>query len=262
VSVRKTKGTTLVSLRKRYRTEESPDREAPSVSTPPRGHPRQASPTETQPDIPKPAEPIEQPTNEPGPAEEAAQSAMKQRLAETERAAAMESEAINQQPRYAESQSHESPTVEQIIEATQLPDKAKRWLRAHPEYISDPAKNSAIIALHDTAKRRAGGEWTDTYFEKMEDLLDIRPAQRPNSGNGAQHQTTRAAPVRQQYSGPPIAAPPHRDVPSFSSGRPQGHRAPLTEAEVGIARAVGISDSQYREGKERLERLKASGVIQ
>jgi hypothetical protein len=267
----------LVSLRKRYRPE-SPDREAPPVSTPPSGHGTEPYPTQasadTTPtsqdapaqeaapkleegDAPQPSE------SGTGPAQEAAQSAIKQRLAETERAASMQREAIQQAPQYAESQSHEPPTVEQIIEATQLPDKAKRWLRAHPEYLTDIAKNNEIIALHNIARRQAGSEWDDRYFEKMEDLLGIRPAPQSDSGNGVEQPPS--APrnaIRQQYSGPPLSAPISREVPSFSSGRSQSHRAPLTKAEVEIARASGISDAQYQEGKERVERLKASGVIQ
>jgi hypothetical protein len=242
----------MVSFRKRY----SPGREdAPSVSTPPSGHPRQsASPP---PDIPKP-EPIEQPTTEPSPADEAAKSAMRARLQETERAAAMEHE-TPRQPRYAESQPNEPPTAEEIIAATQLPERAKRWLREHSEFIQDPAKNATIIALHDVAKRQAGGEeWTDNYFGRMEELLGMRPEQ-PRNSNGTQHQT-RAAAVR--YSGPPPSAPPHRDVPSMRTGRSQNFRAPLTRAEVEIARASGISDGEYQTQKEKIMRMKQAGLHQ
>jgi hypothetical protein len=248
----------MVSLRKRYRTESRED--APPVSTAPSGgHPRH-SPTET--DVAKPVEtlkPAEQLATE-SPADQAAKSAMRERLQETERAAAMQHE-TPQQPQYAEAGPHEPPTVEQIIEATQLPERAKRWLRQYSEYILDPAKNQTLIALHPVAQRQAGSEFTDMYFEKMEDLLGLKPAtQQSRGGNGAQQTNTRAAPVRQQYSGPPAAAPPHRDVPSMTTGRPQNFRGPMTAAERDIARASGISDEQYQQGKERMLKEKSAGL--
>jgi hypothetical protein len=173
----------------------------------------------------------------------------------------MEREAINQQPRYAESQPHEPPTTEQIIASTQLPERAKRWLREHSDFISDPSKNATIIALHDVAKRQAGSEWTDMYFEKMEDLLDIRPATQSRGGNGTQ-QSRNSAPVRQQYNGPPISAPPHRDVPSMMSGRPTNEPTRLTGEEIQLAKTLGISPQQYAEGKKRMVREKAAGLHQ
>jgi hypothetical protein len=223
--------------------------------------PQDARPQEA---APRPEETItpQSPHEETNPAEKAAQSAIKERLAETERAAAMEREAIAQQPQYAESQPHESPTTEQIIASTQLPERAKRWLREHSDFISDPSKNATIIALHDVAKRQAGSEWTDMYFEKMENLLGIRPAPQTNSGNRTSQQSTprNSAPVRQQYSGPAVSAPPHRDVPSMGSGRPQSFRAPLTAEEREVARASRISDAEYQHQKEKIARENAAGV--
>jgi hypothetical protein len=134
-------------------------------------------------------------------------------------------------------------------------------LREHPDFITDLSKNNTLIALHDVAKRQAGSEFSDMYFERMEDLLGLKPApQQSNRGNGAQHQTsTRSAPVRQQYSGPAVSAPPHRDVPSMGTGRPQSFRAPLTQAEKEIARVSG-GEEEYQRNKERLAREKAAGL--
>jgi hypothetical protein len=161
-------------------------------------------------------------------------------------------------PQYAESQPHEPPTTEEIIANSGLPERAKTWLREHPDYIHDPAKNNTIIALHDTAKRQAGSEFTDAYFEKMEDLLGITPTA-PQSNNGARQQP-RAAPVRQQYSGPPISAPISRDSPSMSSGRPQNEPTRLTGEELQLARSLGLSPQQYAAGKERMTREKKAGL--
>jgi hypothetical protein len=255
----------MSSLRKKYRIE-SPDRDSPPVTTAPSGHGTEPYPTQVdttpapqdtppQEAAPKPAESVEPgPSNAESPAEKAAKNALKARLAETQRAAEMEREAIAQQPRFAESQPHEPPTTEQIIEATQLPEKAKRWLREHPEYISDINKNQTIIALHDTAKRQAGSEWTDSYFERMEDLLGIKPA--PPAPRNSE-------PVRrQQYSGPPVSAPISRDSPSLTTGRPTNEPTKLTGEEIALARSMGISPQEYAEGKKRMHREKAAGLHQ
>jgi hypothetical protein len=242
----------MSSLRKRYRAE---NREEPPVSTAPRSGPADSTPTSadtSQEDALKKFTEADAPGSETSPAQTAASDAIKQRLQEMERAAEIEREAINQQPRYADEP--QTPTAEQIIESTQLSSRAKAWLREHPEYISDRAKNSEIIALHSAAMRQAGGEeWTDNYFRQMEGLLGLRPQQ---------NQRPAAAPVRQQYKGPTLSAPPHRDVPSMTSGRPQSFREPLTRAEVEIARAAGISDAEYQRGKERRDREKAAGLHQ
>jgi hypothetical protein len=260
----------MSSLRKRYRGAHVESSESPPISTSPvsLGGPADTPPTPQDTPANEAAPKLEEADAPPpsgtetGPAKEAASDAIKQRLAEMERAAAIERE--NQQPRFAD-EPQQKPSTEQIIASSQLPERAKTWLRQHPEYISDPSKNSTIIALHDTAKRQAGGaEWTDMYFEKMEDLLGMRPEPQRNS-NGTQRPSAtlrNGAPARQQYSGPAVSAPPHRDVPSMTTGRPQSFRAPMTAAEAEIARAAGVSDGEYQKQKEKMLRLKASGVIQ
>jgi hypothetical protein len=244
------------SLRKKYRVEDKDD--LPPVTTPPSGQPRQATEAPTPEDITKPeteapqsAEQAEAPKlTELSPGQEAGQSAMRSRLAEMERAASMQHEAVSRQPR--------QPSTEQIIAGSGLPERAKTWLRQHPEYINNMDKNAAIRALHDTATQQAGSEWTDAYFRKMEYLLGISPPQ----SNRDNPPTPRPAPVRQQYAGPPVSAMPSRDIPSMGTGRSQSYREPMTAAEREIARSTGISDEQYMKGKERMLRLKAAGVIQ
>src|SRR5262249_22928670 len=95
-----------------------------------------------------------------------------------------------------------------------------------------------------------------------------------HTGNGAQrptrsHETTASAPApAPRASAPPprqsvaYSAPPTREVPSATTGRPIGHRAPLTTAELEIARSSGISPEQYAENKARMEKMKQSGQIQ
>lgn len=60
-----------------------------------------------------------------------------------------------------------------------------------------------------------------------------------------------------------MSAPPHRDPPSMSTGRPasHSHRAPLTAAQREAAQFAGISEQEYAAQLERMEKLKAAGVI-
>src|SRR6185437_10577452 len=72
-----------------------------------------------------------------------------------------------------------------------------------------------------------------------------------------------SAPVRQQQRpGPPVSAPPTRDVPSLASGRPTTRRVPLTEVELQIAKNSGISPEEYQLQKEKMRAMQAAGVIQ
>jgi hypothetical protein len=58
-----------------------------------------------------------------------------------------------------------------------------------------------------------------------------------------------------------MSAPPTREAPSMSTGRPVGRRAPLTAEEVEIARASGITPERYAQEKEKMLRMKAAGQL-
>ncbi len=172
-----------------------------------------------------------------------------------------------QQPQPQPRQQQQSP--EQIIAGSGLPERAQRWLREHVDYITDPAKNATIIALHDTAKRQAGGsEWTDGYFDKMEELLGLNAAPRPSgSGNGAaQPSSVRTAQV---------SAPPTREAPSMSTGRTQqSTKVTLSPAQREIASSItgkNADGSDYTQAQkeqiyarnlQKLNKLKTDGGTQ
>jgi hypothetical protein len=253
-----------LALRKKYQQENvalaSPPQEAaaqPSATEPPLA---EAAPPAAE--TPLPAEPFAKPSA----GEEAAQTAMKERLAETERAHTLTP------PQPAPQYTHEvpqpqQPSPEQIIANSGLPDRAKTWLRRHPDYIEDPVKNQTLIALHAVAARQAGSEWTDAYFARMDDLLGFRPQPRPQAnGNGSQQVRQQQPPYREPYRGAPVSAPISREVPSFSTGRAQNFRPPLTALEREIAltsRLPGQADEQalrmYQHNKERVQRMRDKG---
>jgi hypothetical protein len=253
----------MASLRKRYRPENS-DKDAPVISIPSAGA-----------ELPPVAEtkPAEQPAVE-NAVREAEQSALKARLDEMTRAEGMVREAVQQQqPQYAterslpsepiaiEQEPQEQPqTIEQIIEVSGLPERAKAWLRQHTDYLLDPAKNEKLQKMHHVAEYQAGDAYTDMYFERMEHLLGLRQAPQSN-GNGQTHRqpVRQSAPLRQTVS---FSAPPTREVPSMSTGRPANVRRPLTPEQREAARYSGISEREYQEQLEKLEFQKAQGMHQ
>ena len=208
-----------------------------------------SAPQATSAELPPVAETIKQPIEietEPSPVQAAESAASKQRLAEIERAEQLVRQS-SEQPRPARA-SPEVPVVEQVIANAAIPESAKAWLRKHPD--------QTISALHDVAKRQAGGnEWTDAYFERIEDLLGLKPVQ--SNGNGGAVQPRSSAPPRQQARQAPTvsySAPPTRDVPSMSTGRPIGRSAPLTAAELEIAQQCGQSPEEYQRIRDKLKR--------
>jgi hypothetical protein len=175
-------------------------------------------------------------------------------------------EAVQQHPQFAaEPQEQQMPTAEQIIASSGLPENAKDWLRAHPEYVSDPILNAQMQKMHNVAEYQAGSEFTERYFDRMEILLGIKQEQprqvqerpvtnaTPATGNGA--------PPRRQMAAP-VSAPPTRDVPSMSTGKSRNFRQPLTADELHIAQQCGQTPEQYQEQKQKMLRLKSAGVIQ
>jgi hypothetical protein len=165
-----------------------------------------------------------------------------------------------------EPQQQQQPTAEQIIASSGLPERARDWLRKYPDYVTDPTKNAQIQKMHHVAEYQAGGEFSDLYFERMERLLGLKPE---TNGNGAQQPVRpavqrQAAPVRQQRAagGPIMSAPPTRDVPSMTTGRPANMRVPLTADELYIAQQSKQTPEEYQQQKEKMLRLKAAGAIQ
>lgn len=227
----------MVAFRNRHRSDDGP------VATPPTN----AASLPPKSDAPEPA-----PINEPSPVEEAKQTAiqseLKQRLAEMERA-----EELSSSPRLAP-----APPPQ-----PEIPASVGEWLDKHPEYLQDPEKNAALQFHHYSAVRETGEEFTPRYMESLERHLGLRQRPQPN-GNGHQPAPRREAPApqRQQYSGGPVSAPPSREIPLMSTGRPPSFRAPLTKEEVDFARSLGQTPEEYARQKEKMLQMKAAGEIQ
>jgi hypothetical protein len=250
----------MASLRKKYQDRvESPDK--PPVTVP--IGPAKISPTAAETET-RPVE-IEQPD----PVAEAEKHALKQRLAEVENAERLTREAVTQQQPPPQAAEPQQPTTEQIIASSGLPEQVQDWLRQYPEFVTDPVKNAQMQRMHFVAEHQAGEAFTAPYLERMEVLLGLKQEAKSNGQSGPvqinrpQQPQRYEAPVRQQRpAGPPVSAPPTRASPSMTTGRPVTGRQPLTEAQRDAARASGISEEEYARQLEKMNQMKAAGMLQ
>lgn len=59
--------------------------------------------------------------------------------------------------------------------AARLTPRSADWVRAHPEFVTDPAKNRKMIAAHELAVADGLVPDTDAYFTAIEETLRIKP---------------------------------------------------------------------------------------
>src|SRR6516164_6378652 len=255
----------MVSYRKKYSPQvESPPRDnddAPVVASP---RPSAAAPPATAVDHPEPPVLEERP-----PEEVAAKNAIQERLREMTEAEAHARQPVEQ--RAAESSSRQTP--EEFIDHLDVPETTKKWLKRHPEVVTDSALGQEVRALHNTARRRAGGEeFSENYFRAMDDLLGFEPAgngrhlppsepvRPPYNGAPPRAQAPTPRPAPQRFTGQPPAAPPTREVPSMRTGRPSSETLRPTPLDHEGARISGISVEEYMRQKARMLQEKAAGL--
>src|SRR6266516_4195968 len=218
------------SLRKRYPTRvESPDRDEPPIasipaaaaeSPPPVADKQPAEQPEAQPNL------VEQPPVESDPVREAEQNAIKARLREMETAEHLQHEAASQRQQRLAAEPPPAPNVEHaegIIAASGFPERAKNWLRQHPDLVTNPVENARLAKLHHVAEYQSGEAFSNAYFNRLDVLFGFKQESR----NGAQQPSAPPAPRNSapaQHSSPPrrmaapVSAPPTREVPSMTTG--------------------------------------------
>lgn len=133
--------------------------------------------------------------------------------------------------------------------ASTLAPEAQRWIRAHPEVVTDPRKNARLTAAHYEAMAEGIAPNSADYFSHIEERMGYAAPQRQ------EEQRRDNAPVERRQSAP--AAPVSRDVPN-GNGQQRSTRVTLTAAEREHADMAGMSYADY--AKER-ERLKAEGAF-
>jgi len=141
-------------------------------------------------------------------------------------------------------------TFEQAI--ANMPPLVKDWMRAHPDYMTDPRKNAKIQALHWDVLDEGHSFGTQSYVESMEQKLGMRePPKKVEQREEDDESRQRNTVVTQ--------APPTRDVPSAGTGKPVSTKVTLTAEEREIARMSGISEIEYAKQKLKLQELKRNG---
>lgn len=70
-----------------------------------------------------------------------------------------------------------SDPVEKLIASTNMTPRAASWLRAHPEYVTDPKKNQRLLAAHNMAVTTEGiKDGSDEYYDLVEGYLGTKAA--------------------------------------------------------------------------------------
>jgi hypothetical protein len=243
----------MASLRKKYSTHfESAGKDGAPVTSPPKVTASELPPAvET-----KPPELIEPQS----PVDAAASSAIKDRLAEMQRAEQL-AKAPPPQPQRAAEPSQQQP---------EMPAAVAKWLAEHPEYTNPNDQIAQVeISLATMKAARDGLTWNDDDFlpsierhlgiaPRTNGHVESRPTPQPANVSPANHSASQRQQVRPMAV--PVSAPPTRQVPSMATGRAPSYRAPLNKDELEIAAACGQTPEQYAEQKVKWQRMKAEGA--
>ena len=89
--------------------------------------------------------------------------------------------------------------------ARQLTPNAAAWVRAHPDYITDPAKNADLMSAHYAAMAKGLQGDSPEYIRFVEERVGVPPARRD-----PQPQYERREPVADTRRSAPPAAPVSR----------------------------------------------------
>jgi hypothetical protein len=146
--------------------------------------------------------------------------------------------------------------IRAILANSNLPELAKSWLEAHPDYLKVPRKNAKIQALHWDLVDEGHAPFSREYFESMEVHLGLRKAEKveddDDDDGGAESRS------QDQKRGTVVSAPVSREAPAGSRPtRPSQIR--LTKAQVEAARMAGVTEAEYAKQLIKLGEFKADG---
>lgn len=133
--------------------------------------------------------------------------------------------------------------------ASQLSPRSADWVRKHPEFVRDPAKNRKMIAAHELAVADGIAPDTDEYFAAIEETLKVAPKAVQNETDDQY-----AAKVVQRRDAAPAAAPANR---GGQQSRPNVVR--LTREQREMADMMGMKPEDYA---RNMIALKKEGKIQ
>lgn len=136
-----------------------------------------------------------------------------------------------------------------------LPDGAKNWLRAHPEFMRDQRKNRKLASLDDDLLEEGHTRGSPEYIQELEVRLGMKQKPTKREDDDVDEPEPRKERVV-------TSAPVSRESPSLRDGRPTTTRITLTPEQREAARNSGISEIEYAKQLIRLQEAKKSGLIQ
>lgn len=141
----------------------------------------------------------------------------------------------------------EAPRYSDPVEefASRLSPDSARWVRQHPEYVTDPRLNRQMVSAHTLAVSKGIQADTPEYFQYIENVLDISSKPREESSEPVQ-----AASGGRSTAPPP--APVSKMASTNGSSRPNVVR--LSEAEREIADMMGMTYQEYARNKLDLQK--------
>jgi hypothetical protein len=130
--------------------------------------------------------------------------------------------------------------VERI--ASQLTAKSAAWVRAHPEYATDPAKYRKMVAAHELAMADGFVAESPEYFASVEDTLRITSG-RQDVTLDVDPTADAAQPARPSRQTAPPSAPVSRS--GNGTGATRRNVVTLTPEQVEMAKMMQMSPEEY-----------------
>lgn len=140
------------------------------------------------------------------------------------------------------------------LDRTSLPDTAKRWLRSHPDYLTDNRKNAKIQALHWDVVDEGHQPFSDAYYESLEQHLGLRAKARQDSAVEVEEHEEEEVERR-----PIVSAPVSRQAPSNSGTPRRAGDVRLTASQKEAAKMAGITEVEYAKQLVKMSQEKANG---
>lgn len=126
--------------------------------------------------------------------------------------------------------------------ASQLTPRSAAWVREHPEFVRDGAKNRQMLAAHELAIARGEVADTDGYFASIEDTLRLTARPDPKLADGDSPILSDAAKATSTRTAAPAGAPVSR---SGNGGGSRPNVVRLTAEQREIAKLNGMTDEEY-----------------
>lgn len=143
------------------------------------------------------------------------------------------------------------------IEGMNVPERAKEWLREHPEYSTNQRLNAKLQAAHWDALDEGHKAFSTDYFVAVEKIIGVRKPE-PKEDEDIIEEREVVRPVTNERT-PIVSAPVSREVPN--GGEPRSTtKVRLTRDEAEAAKSAGITEAEYARQKIKLAKMKADGT--